>query len=164
MYGDLKRLEDQIVAGDGAGENIEGLLHTTGLSDTAFDAGVPLGELLLSGAVDTILSNATPSAVIVNPSDWRAVITEKSTGDGQYLRAQDLIQQPVIQSAALPAGIALVGDFNQAQVLVREGVNVRVSDSDQDDFVRGQVTLLAEGRFAFVVWDTTAFAVVHLAA
>ena len=36
--------------------------------------------------------------------------------------------------------------------LLREGVNVRTSDSDQDDFTKNRVTLLAETRVAFPVW------------
>jgi hypothetical protein len=46
---------------------------------------------------------------------------------------------------------------------VREAVNVRLSDSDQDDFIRNRLTALAEGRFALAIWQPSAFSLVHLA-
>jgi hypothetical protein len=47
---------------------------------------------------------------------------------------------------------------------VRETVNLRTSDSDQDDFLRNRVTFLAEGRWALAVTEPSAFVLVHLAA
>jgi hypothetical protein len=41
---------------------------------------------------------------------------------------------------------------------MRQGVNVKTSDADQDDFIRNRVTLLAECRAAFPVWRPSAFA------
>jgi len=58
----------------------------------------------------------------------------------------------------------VVGDFRLgATLFVREGVNVRASDSDQDDFVRNRVTILGERRFGLAVWQLGAFALVHFA-
>jgi HK97 family phage major capsid protein len=69
-----------------------------------------------------------------------------------------------VTSTVMPVGQALIGDFGQcATLFVREGVNVRVSDADQDDFVRNQVTLFAEGRFAIAIWRPACLSVVHLA-
>jgi HK97 family phage major capsid protein len=63
----------------------------------------------------------------------------------------------------MPAGQALVGDFaNGATLFVREAVNVRTSDADQDDFVRNRLTMLGEGRFGLAVWQPAAFTLVHL--
>ena len=65
----------------------------------------------------------------------------------------------------MAAGGALVGDFaNGCTLFVREGANVRLSDSDQDDFVRNRATLLGEGRFALAVWSPASFVTVDLSA
>jgi hypothetical protein len=51
-----------------------------------------------------------------------------------------------------------VGDSQSATVLVREGVTVKTSDADQDDFIRNRVTVLAETRVAFPIWRPSGFA------
>jgi hypothetical protein len=68
---------------------------------------------------------------------------------------------PLIPSVAIAQGTALVGDFSiGAQLLIREGVQVLLSDSDQDDFIRNRVTMLAEMRAALPVFRPAAFATV----
>ena len=48
------------------------------------------------------------------------------------------------------------------RVIVREGANVTISDSDQDDFTRNKVTVLAEGRFGLEVEQPAAVCSVDL--
>ncbi|MDX6532811.1 MAG: hypothetical protein QOF68_555 [Gaiellales bacterium] len=171
VYGVLRRVENQIVAGDGTGENLRGVLNTVGIGTVAFDAGVPLGELPLAGIVDVLLSDAEPTGVVLHPTDWRTMITAKAEGSGEYVGngpfgtgARTLWDLPTVPSTAIAPGTALVGDWSQATLFVREGAKVRVSDSDQDDFTRNRVTLLGEGRFGLAVWQPAAFAMVDLAA
>jgi HK97 family phage major capsid protein len=71
---------------------------------------------------------------------------------------------PAVPAKAVAAGTALVGDFTSGcMLIVREGVNVRASGSDRDDFVRNRVTLLGEGRSGPAIWQPAAFATVDLA-
>ena len=68
-------------------------------------------------------------------------------------------------SVAVAQGAPLVGDFQiGAQLFIREGVNVLLSDSDQDDFIKNKVTLLAEMRAALAVFRPAAFCTVDLTA
>ena len=70
---------------------------------------------------------------------------------------------PLITSRVVPLGQAIVGDWtNGATLFVREAVNVRISDADQDDFVKNRLTMLGEMRAGLAIWQPTAFAVVHL--
>jgi len=173
-YGVMRRLEDQIVGGDGTGENLQGILASTGVGEIQFDAAEALTDLALDGIVATLLSDAEPDAVVVNPLDWAAMLKARTDGgtgqrldsDGAFATPPDrLWGLPAIPSKAIPEGQALVGDYASGCTLfVREGVNVRVSDSDQDDFVRNRVTMLGEGRFALAIWQPSAFTVVKLAA
>lgn len=71
--------------------------------------------------------------------------------------AADPMGLPLISSTVIPVGKLLVGDWSYATVFVREGVSVRVSDSDQDDFVRNRTTLLGEARFGLAVFAPQAF-------
>jgi len=171
-YGVLRRLEAQVLGGDGAGENLRGILNTTGIASVAYNAAALAADQALEGLVSVLLADATPNAVALNPRDWADMLKAKAAGSGDYhsagpftATAERLWGAVAVPATGIPAGTALVGDFTLgATIFVREGVNVRMSDSDQDDFVRNKVTLLGEGRFALAVWQPSAFAVVDLAA
>lgn len=133
VWGVLRRLEDQIIGGDGLGQNLRGILNTSGIAAVEYDSAVPLVELPLTGEVDVLLADAEPNAVIVSPTDWATMLTAKSVGSGEYVGngpfgagARTLWDLPCIPSKAVPAGTALVGDFSNGLTLfVREGVGVR---------------------------------------
>lgn len=163
------RLEIELVQGDGTGENLTGILNTTGIaavdySDWSTDDTLTTADAALEGIEDVILSDATPTGVVLNPADWKKMQQAKASTSGNYLSGgpfgstpRVLWGLPVVLNKVMPAGQTLVGDFNAgATLLVREAPNVRMSDSDQDDFTRNKVTVLAEGRFAFAVWQPTA--------
>ena len=171
-YGVLRRLENQIVAGDGTGENLTGILATSGIASVAFAAGTALSDLSLTGITDVLLSNAEPDGVVLNPTDVQTMLVAKASGSGERLDSdgafgampQTFWGLPLIASSVVPVGTAIVGDWaHGATLFVREGVNVRLSDSDQDDFVKNRVTMLAEGRFGLAIWQPSCFALVHLA-
>ncbi|HEX4034384.1 MAG TPA: phage major capsid protein [Solirubrobacteraceae bacterium] len=172
-YGVMRRVENQIVSGDGEGDDLLGILNTAGIATVAFDGSVPLSDLSLDGIVDVLTAEAQPNAVVLNPTDWAAMLKVKSVGSGDRLDsagafstpADQLWGLPAIPSTVMPTGQALVGDFTAGCTLfVREGVNVRISDADQDDFLRNQLTMLGEGRFGLAIWQPAAFALVNLAA
>jgi len=171
-YGVMRRLESQVLGGDGLGENLRGILNTSGVASVAFSATELAADQTLEGLVSVLLSDAQPNVVALNPRDWANMLRAKAGGSGEYFSggpfiaaAERLWGATVVPSTGVPAGTALVGDFTLgATLFVREGVTVIASDSDQDDFLRNVVTLLGEGRFALAVWQPSAFAVVDLAA
>lgn len=172
-YGVMRRVENQIVSGDGTGENLTGILNTTGVGEVEFDADVPLADLPLDALVTTQLSDSEPDAVVINPLDLAAML-KALTDDGHRLDSGGAFALPVptilwglpaITSRVMPQGSALVGAFAQGCTLfIREGVNVLMSDSDQDDFIRNRVTLLGEARVGLAIWRPSAFTIVRLAA
>lgn len=175
-YGVLRRLENQILAGDGSGSNLRGILNTTGLGAVTFGAGAPVVEQILRGITTVYLADSEATGVVMHPTDWQTALLTKATnaagtvgsleyvGGGPFtVTPQVMWGIPLVASRAIPQGTALVGDFEiGAQLLIREGVNVLLSDSDQDDFLRNRVTLLAEMRAALPVWRPPAFATVAL--
>ena len=71
---------------------------------------------------------------------------------------------PLVRTAAVPVGTCSIADWGVAcRLLYREGVNVKASDSDQDDFVTNRVTVLAECRVALAIEQPSLVAVVALA-
>lgn len=179
-YGVLRRLEGQVLSGDGSGANMRGILNTTGLGAVTFSAGAVLVEQILAGITTVMLADAEATGIVMNPIDWQAALLTKATysasagvtgGSGEYvgggpfqMTPQQLWGVPLVPSIAVAQGTALVGDFAiGAQLLIREGVQVLLSDSDQDDFIRNRVTMLAEMRAALPVFRPAAFSTVALA-
>lgn len=169
-YDVRRKLEQQIIAGDGAGQNLTGILNQTGLGVGDFVAGDNLADVILRAMTVVILSEAEPNFAALHPLSWQDLLLmrteEGGANTGQYLYggpqfigAPSIWGLTITPSIAIPEASPLVGDSRGATLLVREGVNVKTSDSDQDDFIRNRVTILAEGRFAFPVWRPASFAV-----
>lgn len=161
-YGLQIALQTQIIQGDGAGENFRGLLNTPGVqsqsksSDSMVDA--------LHKAITKIrLGYHEPTAVGIHPNDWEAIRLAKNTNGDYYYGppalagTQTVWGMPVTVQAAFPAGNPLVGDFRQAELWLRDGIQVLASDSHVDFFARNIVALLAEMRAAFGVAVPAAF-------
>jgi HK97 family phage major capsid protein len=181
-YSVQRRLEDQVLAGNGTSPNLRGILATSGIGAVAYTV-IPLGELILSGMTQIMLAEADPTGIVLNPSDWQKILTTKASGSGEYLNEVEPVMGPglgaevggspsvptlwgipVVHSTVITAGTALVGDFTiGAQVFIREGVNVLMSDSDGSDFTSNRVTILADMRAALAVWRPAAFASVATA-
>lgn len=165
-YSVQRRLESQILAGDGTGSNLTGLIHTPGIQTVPYAGTVYQADQILTGLTQIMLAFGEPDAVVLNPLDWEGVLTKKATGDGQYFSGgpfratgQTIWGVPMVPSAAIDAGECLAGDFQLgATLFIRQGVNVLISDSDASDFVQNRVTILAEMRAALAVWQPSIFA------
>jgi HK97 family phage major capsid protein len=168
----LRRLEAQILAGNGTAPNLRGILNTSGIGAVAYDASELAADQVLRGLTTVLLADAQATGIVLNPLDWQETLIAKAAGDGHYysggpfsVTPQVMWGVPLVPSSAIPQGTALVGDFDiGAMLLIREGVRVLLSDSDQDDFLRNRVTLLGEMRAALPVFRPAAFATVDLAA
>lgn len=99
-----------------------------------------------------------PELVVLNPEDWGKIEREKGT-DGHYVFgnaistvAPVLWGIPVVQSAAMPVGKFWVGNLTMGVAgFVREEVTIELSTENKDNFVKNQVTILAEMRAGFGV-------------
>jgi HK97 family phage major capsid protein len=168
-YDVRRRLESQILVGDGQGQNILGLLNTTGVGAVAGQPGDTVADAILRGLTTVVLSDQAPNFVTLNPVTWQDLAISKASGSGEYMfgypgmyNSPSIWGLAVTQNRLIDPNKPLVGDATGAAVLVREGVNLKTSDADQDDFVKNRVTVLAETRAAFVVWRPSAFAVVDI--
>ncbi len=167
-----RRLESEILAGDGQGEDLLGILNTTGIGAPASVSGDTCNaDLILNGIGAVVDSSATPTAVVMYPDDLNKMLKNKAStsglrldSDGAFAQPMDTIWGvPIVTNLAMTPGTALVGDWVLGATLyVREGVNVRTSDADQDDFLRNRLTMLGEGRFALAVWRPACWAKVEL--
>lgn len=161
-----RRFETQIVSGDGAGDNLRGILQTSGRGSVTKGGTEPRLEAIHRGITTVRLALfAEPDAVGLHPTDYEEVVFEKGT-DGQYLLGPASQQSsrtiwgfPAVITAAFPNGTGVVGNYREGAVAwIRSGVAISASDSHSDFFIKRLVALMAEMRTAFAAWQPRAFA------
>src|SRR4029077_86927 len=171
-YDVRRKIEGQVLAGDGLAQNLRGILNTPGLGAPTFVAGDNAADAILRAMTVVILSDADPNFAAAHPLVWQDILLmreDATARTGQYLAggpfgmtAPTIWGLSLVTSTVIPQATPLVGDSMGATLLFREGVNVKTSDSDQDDFVRNRITVLAEARVAFPVWRPASFALADL--
>ena len=171
MYG-LRLLEDnQILNGDGTGENLLGVLNTPGIQTYDWSAGLvgdTQADAIRRAATLSFLAYYEPSGVVMHPNDWENIELTKDA-NGQYLIAVSVAmggepkvwRMPIIDTPAMAEGTALVGAFGTgAQLYDREQASIRISEQHSDFFVRNAIVVLAEQRLALAVKRPEAFVAV----
>jgi HK97 family phage major capsid protein len=165
-YGLASVEEQQLLNGDGTGQNLLGIIPQA----TAY--ALPAGAAATGQIIDQVraamlqvaLTDLQASGIIMNPIDWDRVERLKDA-DGRYLignpqgtTSPTLWGLPVVATQALAVDKFLVGDFAQgAQVFDRWTARVEVATENEDDFVKNMVTILAEERLALAVYRPQAF-------
>ncbi len=89
-----------------------------------------------------------PTTVALNPADWADLdgAVMGSTLNGPVVR-QNFWGLDVVAAAAVPAGMAYVGDFRSgATVFERNNASVYITDSHAGNFTKNIFTILAETR------------------
>jgi HK97 family phage major capsid protein len=175
MYGLRLQEDDQILNGDGIGENLTGVLQTSGIQTYDWSDGVvdpvadTMADAIRRAATLSFLAYYEPTGVVLNPLDWEKIETTKDN-NGQYLVAVSVAlggeprvwRIPVVESPAIEEGTALVGAFGTgAQLYDREQASIRISEQHSDFFVRNAVVILAEQRLALAVKRPESFVKVN---
>lgn len=162
--------ENQVLLGDGTGENFEGILETSGIQNQAFDTDIFVTTRKALTKVRTI-GRVIPNAIAMNPVDVETVDLARETSGGKFLGAgpfslgpRTLWGVPILETEAIPAGTSLLGDFSKAVLWDREQTTVTMTDSHADFFIRNMIAVLAEERAAFGVTRPKAFALTDVAA
>ena len=165
IYG-LKYVEEnQILAGDGTGQNLLGLIpQATAFNESLRKAGDTKIDLLRRAILQVRIAEYRASGIVLNPVDWADIELQKDE-QGRYIWVNvvdggvpRLWKLPVVDTTAVPEGEFLVGAFNiAAQVFDREDAAVEVSTEDSDNFRKNMVTIRAEERLAMAVYRPESF-------
>lgn len=157
-----EELEDQLINGDGVGENFTGLANTTGVLTQAWNTDI----LTTSRQAITTLQvtgRARATAWVIHPEDWETIELLQDT-DGRYYWGGPLMRGtpqlwgvPVVTSQTVTQGAGYLGDWRKMIVWDREQANIQVSDSHSDFFIRNMVAILAELRAAMGVTRPSGF-------
>lgn len=172
--GVLDALEAQTLSGSGSGENLTGILTVAGTTAVAFATDVPT---TLRKAV-TALQNigVQPNAWVLNPADAEAIdLTKEGTGGIGYLLdgytntnamsanvfGDNSIQRVI--SPSVPAGTAVLADWSQTRLYVREDMRLDV-DAGGTHFEKNEAVMRAEIRVGLAHLRPASFAIVDLTA
>ena len=165
-YGLQKVEEEQILFGNGTGQNLNGIVtqatafapEFSGAADTAFDR--------INQAISQAEDAEVPvNAIVLNRRDWRKMLGIKD-GDERYISGQSpfglqdqrLWNLPVVATNVMPVGEFLVGAFQDgATIYDRLDVEVLLSTENEDDFVTNRATVRIESRLALAVQRPEAF-------
>jgi HK97 family phage major capsid protein len=168
--------EDQLLAGDGTGNNILGLLHRSGLQ-TATVASLELALLAIKHAKVLIKKN-TPGfradGLLLNDEDWD-LLTNLQDANKQFLAGgpfygayssmnSNIAEEPPlwglrpVPTQAVAAGTIVIGAFALGGSVIRKGGrSVEMTNSDGTDFEKGMMTIRPSERLALAIRYPAAF-------
>lgn len=160
--------EAQLLNGLGTGSTVKGLLNRTGIQTETQAIAPDSAQDALFRAI-TKVQTATGLAadgIIINPTDYQKLRLSRDA-NGQYYGGGffsgqygvgGVLQQPplwglrTVVTAAVAAGTAVVGAFNQAATVYRKGgVRVESTNSDLGKFTSNIITTRIEERVALAV-------------
>jgi HK97 family phage major capsid protein len=164
-WGVQRKVDAQIAAGNGIAPNMSGLLQSGNFVPhgyTAAQVGTPLAKHRLIRRVisDMRAGGYAPNAILLNPADWLAFDLDLLSSTPAALSSSDiangfmpmLFGVPVVESGSITADtFAVVDTFAAASVYDRQDVLVEMSDSDDDNFTKGLITVKATRRLALAI-------------
>lgn len=169
--------ENQILNGTGNGADLRGIRNTTGIqSQTAVSGDFPATLGLAISLIENVDLEA--DGVAINPIDYWTMLTTRHANrfDGQVIGSMggdpspfgapnfETWGLPTVRTRAMESGKTLVGAYRLgAQILDREGMTIKTSDSHVDYFINNKVAILIEERLALPVYRPDAFVVTTLA-
>lgn len=166
-YGLAFREEEQLLNGDGTGQNLLGIVPQAtayaapgGITATAPTAIDQMRFAMLQSA----LAEYPATGHVMNPIDWARIETTKDAegryiiGNPQGVASPTLWGLPVVATQAMTVDKFLTGAFMLgAQVFDRWQARVEIATENEDDFVKNLVTMLCEERLALAVYRPQAF-------
>lgn len=158
----MQRFDSQIVIGNGASPNLRGMLNVSGIQTQAKGAD-PVPDAVFKGMVKVMtIGQAFPNAYITNPLDWQDIRLLR-TADGMYIWGNPADAGPeriwglqVAMAQVMTENTGVVLDTSFTEISIRRGINLKVSDSHSDFFVKGKQAVRADMRAAFVVYRPAA--------
>ncbi len=167
LAGLRRRLETQVIGGDGVNPNLRGIVNTPNIQvrykdSTRGVAGDTKADQLRRALTDIRLAFGKANAIVLNPVEAEALELLKD-GNSQYMNIYDPVLQriwrtAIVENQTLATDKYIAGDFAMgATLFMRENATVRMSENVKDFFIRNAVVILAELRAALAVTEPEMF-------
>ncbi len=157
--------EQQLLNGDGTGQNLLGIIPQATAYSAAFtpSAATAIDTMRLA-MLQAALAEYPATGHVMHPTDWARIELTKDAG-GQYIIgvpqgtvSPTLWGLPVVATQAITIDKFLTGAFRLgAQVFDRWAARVEIATENEDDFIKNLVTFLCEERLALAVYRPEAF-------
>lgn len=150
-FGLQEALENQIVGGNGAGDNFTGIENTSGIQLQAFDSDI-LTTLRKARTKVRTVGRTAPTAYLMHPNDWEAVDLLKDNENRYFFGGPSVLGTPriwglpVVENESVTESRPIVGNFRTVVVWDREQASIQSSNAHADFFLRGLVAILAQLR------------------
>jgi HK97 family phage major capsid protein len=164
LYGLAYAEENQLLNGDGTGQNLLGLIPQATAYAAAFTpASATAIDTIRMAMLQASLAEYPASGTVMHPTDWARIELTKDTtggyiiGNPQGTLSPTLWGLPVVATQAIAVDKVLVGAFQMgAQLFDRWDARVEVGFVNAD-FTNNLVTILAEERLALAVYRAASF-------
>lgn len=165
----MEALEEDIISGAVQPQDgFTGVLNTSGIQTQAWSTD--LLTTMSNAKYKLITSHQNPNAWALNPTDiQRLELLREDGATGPFMfrngiaDVEKFIGAPIVPSTAITAGVGLLGDWTQTELIIREDDHLDV-DTSGDKFEKNQVQMRLEGRYGFTVERPLAFVTVDLTA
>jgi HK97 family phage major capsid protein len=161
--------ELQLLAGDNTGENLHGFLVQASTFNTALlSPSAGWNRIDIVGRVIEQITSAKeiqPTFIVLHPTDWWSMRLQKDgfgryiLGDPQSMVRPNIFGLNAVSTTSIAPGTFLVGsgDPVASEIRDRMEMQVEISTSHADFFVKNQVAIRAEKRMALVVKRQASF-------
>lgn len=159
------RLENQVLAGDGTGENLTGFAASGIVTNTQAKGTDSYFDAVHKGITKVRTTYFDePSSIGIHPTDFESVLLEKDA-NGNYVHGRAASEGTVttiwgltpVVSTVFTQGAPWVADFSQYYLWIREALSVSMSTEHASFFIQGLVAILAEMRAAAATIQPAAF-------
>lgn len=152
-------VQNQLISGDGSGENLSGISKTGNYTDYVTSSGTATNtvDLLRNVAFKMRGANIDNLTILINWSDWSALLGLKSTTNEYLINGildpvkQTIYGIPVVLSSAVAAGKFAMGNFKMGGIVFDKTAMALEIDRTGDDFTKNLITIRAERRLGFAV-------------
>ena len=157
----LRNAEDSFILSNGT----YGILTLgTAYSDNLADSNVQRIDVLVDAIRQVANYEYRATGILLHPADATHLKLTKDD-NGQYIypwvfiNGQPTIDGvPIYTSTAMTSGTFLVGDFKRgAQIFDRRQLTIEFSNQNEDNFIKGMVTVRGHERIALAVYRPHAF-------
>jgi HK97 family phage major capsid protein len=164
-YGLAYKEEQQILSGDGTGQNLLGIIPQA----TAYNAPVAISgatsiDQVRLAMLQAALAEFPATGTVMNPIDWTVIELTKDAAGGYIfanpaqLTGPVLWGNPVVPTQAIAQDKFLTGAFKLgAQLFDRWLARIEIATENEDDFIKNMITILNEERLALAVYRPEAF-------
>lgn len=152
-------VQNQLISGDGLGENLSGISKAGNFTDYATGSGTATNtvDLLRNVAFKMRGANIDNLTIVLNWSDWSALLGLKSNTNEYLINGildpvkQTIYGIPVVLSSAMTAGKFAIGNFKMGGIVFDKTAMSLEIDRTGDDFTKNLITIRAERRLGFAV-------------